>query len=249
VDVLHLIFLRKILVRKSATILTPTIVPGFEFKILSMKRIVNKLLTLGGIIGPILFTITALICASFQSDYNSMNNFISELGATNSSTELLMNYVGFIPSGIFFSLFGLSLLNIFSDNLTSRIGALFIIIFGIGMTLAGIFSCDPGCPSAGSTESMIHDRVSAVTFISAILGIIVLGLSFRKMNFFRMISFYSILTGLISLMFLLIMINSFESRNLTGLWQRLLLLSIFIWTMIVGLRVYKFYDHLKINSD
>jgi hypothetical protein len=112
-------------------------------------------------------------------------------------------------------------------------------IFGLGMMLAGIFSCDPGCPSVGSMESIIHDRVSAITFISAILGILLLGISFKKMNSFRNISHYTIITGFISLIFLIIMISSFESRNLTGLWQRLLLLSIFLWTIIVGLRVFK----------
>ena len=214
-----------------------------------MKRNTFKFLTLGGVIGSILFTTSTLICGYLRTDYDPLNNFVSELGETNSSTELLMNYIGFIPSGILFSLFGLSLLIIVSKNLSSRIGALLIVLFGLGMTLAGIFSCDQGCPIIGSTESIIHDRVSAVTFISAILGIILLGFSFKKMSIFRNISVYAILTGFISLILLIIMINSFESRNLTGLWQRLLLLSIFLWTIIMGLRVFKHFDKFKDNSD
>lgn len=206
-------------------------------------------MTIAGIIGSILFTTITLLSGYLQTDYNPINNFVSELGATYSSTELLMNYVGFIPSGILFSLFGLSLLIIFSKKLSSRIGALLIMIFGIGMTLAGIFSCDLGCPSIGTIESIIHDRVSAVTFISAILGILLLGFSFKKMSDFRNIAVYTILTGFISLILLIIMINSFDSRNLTGLWQRLLLLSIFTWTIIIGLRVFKHFDELKTNSD
>ncbi|MGB5229397.1 MAG: DUF998 domain-containing protein [Eudoraea sp.] len=214
-----------------------------------MKRNAYKFLTLGGIIGPILFTIITLLGGYLRTDYDPLNNFVSELGATNSSTELLMNYIGFIPSGALFSLFGLSLLIIVSKNLSSRIGSLLIVLFGLGMTLAGIFSCDPGCPSIGTMESIIHDRVSAVTFISAILGIILLGFSFKKMAIFRNISVYTILTGFISLILLIFMINSFESRNLTGLWQRLLLLSIFLWTIMIGLRMFKYFDELKANSD
>lgn len=214
-----------------------------------MKRIVLKYLTLSGIIGSILFTSISLLSGYLQTDYDAINNFVSELGATDSSTEFLMNYLGFIPSGILFSLFGLSLLIIVSKKSASRIGALLIMLFGIGMTLAGIYSCDPGCPSVGTIESIIHDRVSAVTFISAILGIILLGFSFRKMKVFQNFSLYTILTGFISLILLIIMITSFESRNLTGLWQRLLLLSIFLWTIIIGLRVFKYFDELKTNSD
>lgn len=221
----------------------------FEFKFSTMKREVFRFLALGGIIGPILFTTITILCGYLQADYNLLNNFVSELGATNSSTELLMNYIGFIPSGLFFSLFGLSLLIIVSKKLSSRIGSLFIILFGLGMTTAGMFSCDPGCPSIGTLESIIHDSVSAVTFISAILGIVLLGFSFKKMYTFRNISLYTILTGLISLILLIIMINSFESRDLTGLWQRLLLLSIFSWTIMIGLRIFKNFDELKSNSD
>lgn len=214
-----------------------------------MKRNVFKFLTFGGIIGSILFTVITLLSGYLQTDYNPLNNFVSELGATNSSTELLMNRIGFIPSGILFSLFGFSLLIIVSKRIKSRIGSVLIMIFGLGMTLAGIFSCDPGCPSIGTMESIIHDRVSAVTFISAILGIILMGISFKKMNTFRNISLYTILTGFISLILMIIMISSFESRNLTGLWQRLLLLSIFSWTIVVGLRVFKNSNELKTESD
>tara|TARA_R100000935_G_C2800662_1_gene150311 strand:+ start:514 stop:1134 length:621 start_codon:yes stop_codon:yes gene_type:complete len=206
-------------------------------------------MTIAGIISSILFTTITVLSGYFQIDYNPINNFVSELGATNSSTEDLMNYVGFIPSGILFSLFGLSLFIIFSKKITSRIGALLIILFGIGMALAGIFSCDLGCPPNGTFESIIHDRVSAVTFISAILGINLLGFSFKKNYYFRNISVYTILTGFISLILLIIMINSFDSKNLTGLWQRLLLLSIFIWTIIIGLRAFKYFDELKTNPD
>ena len=214
-----------------------------------MKRIVIKYLTLSGIIGSILFTSISLLSGYLQTDYDTINNFVSELGATDSSTEFLMNYLGFIPSGILFSLFGFSLLIIVSKKSTSRIGSLLIMLFGIGMTLAGMYSCDPGCPSIGTIESIIHDRVSAVTFISAILGIILLGFSFRKMKTFRNFSLYTILTGFISLILMIIMINSFESRNLTGLWQRLVLLLIFLWTIIIGHRVFKYFEELKTNSD
>jgi len=213
-----------------------------------MKKNVFKYLSLSGILGSILFTTTTILSGYLQTDYNHLNNFVSELGASNSQTELLMNYMGFISSGILFSIFGLSLLIIVSANLSSRIGSLLLILFGLGMTLAGIFSCDPGCPSIGTMESTIHDRVSAVTFISAILGIILLGFSFKRINLFRNISLYTILTGFTSLALLIIMINSFESRNLTGLWQRLLLISIFLWTTITGIRVFKYCDQLKTNS-
>lgn len=204
-----------------------------------MKSKTLKVLALGGIAGPILFTTIAIIGAYLRPDYEHLHNFISELGATNTNNEVLMNYGGFILSGFLFCCFSISLLLIVPKGLIAKFGAYLILIFGMGMTLAGIFSCDAGCPQIGSLESTIHDRVSAVTFFSAIIGIVLLGISFRKSSILKAISLYTILSGLLSAILLAVMINSFETRVFTGLWQRLLLLSIFIWTAIVAYRIYK----------
>jgi hypothetical membrane protein len=211
-----------------------------------MKKRNSGILALGGIAGPVLFSMTTLICGGLRPGYDHVANFISELGATGTSNENLMNYAGFIPSGILITLFGISLFLLLPAQLISRTGSVFLSIFGIGMVLAGIFSCDPGCPPQGSFESIIHDRVSAVTFISAILGILFVGLSFRKIGPFGKLWRYSILSGCLSAMLLALMINSFESKSLTGMWQRLLLFSIFQWTAVVGLTLFKRYHKLTI---
>jgi len=198
-----------------------------------------KVLALGGIVGPLLFTVVVIISAYNRPDYGHLHNFISELGASNTSGNGLMNLCGFIVSGVLFCCFAVALLKISPRRFVPKFGAFLIFIFGFGMALAGIFSCDPGCPSAGSLESLIHDRVSAVTFLSAILGILLSGVWFRKTPIFKSISLYTLLTGILSAVLLVLMISSFESRHYTGLWQRLLLTSIFIWTVVVASRIYK----------
>ena len=65
-----------------------------------MKIKTLKILTLGGLMGPILFTITILVSAYLRTDYSHMHNFVSELGATNTPNEQLMNFAGFIISGL-----------------------------------------------------------------------------------------------------------------------------------------------------
>lgn len=202
-----------------------------------MKSKTLKVLALGGIAGPILFTVIVIIGAYLRPDYEHLHNFISELGATNTTNRALMNFGGFILSGLLFCCFAISLLMITPKRFIAKFGAFLILIFGIGMTLAGIFSCDSGCPQVGSMESIVHDRVSAVTFFSAIIGTVLLGISFRKSSIFKSISLYTILSGILSAVLLIIMINSFETKVFTGLWQRLLLLSIFLWTLSVAFRI------------
>ena len=184
------------------------------------------------------FITVTIISASLRSDYRHLHHFISELGATHTPANTLMNYGGFMLCGFLFDLFSIALIKITPKRFIAKFGATLILLFGTGMLLAGIFSCDPGCPAVGSLESTIHDRVSAVTFFSAILGMLLLGFSFRKSDIFKPMASYTLLSGILSAILLVLMINSFETRTFTGLWQRLLLLSIFLWTSITALRIY-----------
>tara|TARA_R110002049_G_scaffold240425_1_gene414029 strand:+ start:306333 stop:306968 length:636 start_codon:yes stop_codon:yes gene_type:complete len=204
-----------------------------------MEKNKIRYLGLGGIVGPVLFSASVVITAGVRTDYSHITHFISELGATGTPTEEWMNFVGFVPSGILIVLFAIALLTFSKKKPMAVIGSVFMMLFGAGMAIAGLFSCDQGCIPNGSLESLIHDRVSAVTFISAIAGILLSGFSFNKLSFFRKFWGFSLFTGLVSIVLLAIMINSFESRNLTGLWQRLLLLFLFLWTSRIGIHIFK----------
>ncbi|MEP2669530.1 MAG: DUF998 domain-containing protein [Cyclobacteriaceae bacterium] len=210
-----------------------------------MKNKTLKVLALGGLLGPILFTVTTLICGAWRPDYSHLHNFISELGASDTSRYQLMNIMGFIPSGLFLCSFGFSMLIVTSKHLIPKIGATLIMMFGIGVTLAGVYSCDEGCPPSGSVEAAMHDSVSAMAFFSAIIGMIMLGFSFIKSTTFKRFSIYTLFSGVAAALFMMTMISTFESRVYTGLWQRLLLLTIFIWTSVIGLYIYKSHTSQK----
>jgi hypothetical membrane protein len=210
-----------------------------HLKFSKMKRNNLKILSLGGIIGPFLFISAILICASFRPNYSHASQFISELGATGTPNAGLMNYLGFLPSGFMIVSFGLSLLILMPKSITSSIGSVLVTLFGIGMVVVGFFSCDIGCPREGSFENMIHDQISGPSFLSVIIGILLLGISFRKHTLLRNLWVYSVVTGLISLGFMAGLINSIESNYLIGLWQRMLLGAIFLWCVIVGLKMFK----------
>lgn len=75
--------------------------------------------------------------------------------------------------------------------------------------------------------------------MSAIIGILILGISFRRLHFWREFWLYSVVSALVSVGFLVGLVSSIESRTFTGLWQRLLLLTIFLWLARVGLKLFK----------
>ncbi|MEB2781482.1 DUF998 domain-containing protein [Algoriphagus sp. C2-6-M1] len=204
-----------------------------------MNQTSLRYLALGGIIGPILFTVVIIITASLRRDYNHVSNFISELGAIGTPNAVLMNVAGFLPFGLLIAALGLSLLLLLPKGKGLRIGSFLVFVFGLGVILAGLFSCDAGCPQEGSSANMIHHGVSAIAFLSAIVGSGILGFSFRNLSDWRPLWLFSVINCVISLGFLFAMINSFEAYTHTGIWQRLLLLTLFIWFGTVGLRIYR----------
>jgi hypothetical membrane protein len=204
-----------------------------------MKGTTLKRIALGGVAGPILFTVIRLLCANLRSDYSHIHHFISELGATGTSNADLMNWAGFIPAGAMIVLFAVSLTQLLPKGILTRAGSALILIFGIGMVAVGFYSCDPGCPREGSIENNLHDQISGPSFMCAILGILILGISFRRLTFWREIWLYSVVSALVSVGFLLGLISSLEAYSYTGLWQRLLLLTIFLWIVMVALKLFK----------
>lgn len=205
-----------------------------------MEKTTLRFLALGGVTGPVLFTGVMLICVSLRPDYSHISQFISELGATDSPNATFMNVAGFIISGVMITVFGVSITFLLPKNLLSRIGSVLMLLFGVGMLVVGNFSCDIGCPREGSFENNLHDQISGPIFIMGIVGILLLGISFRKVPLLHGLWIYSIASALLSLGFMVGLINSIESKLLfTGLWQRLLLCTIFLWLAVVGMKLFR----------
>lgn len=212
-----------------------------------MEKTNLKFLALGGVIGPILFTVTTLICSDLRPGYSHIHHFISELGATGTPDASLMNWMGFIPSGILISSFGLSLTLILPKKILARSGSVLLMIFGLGMTIVGFFSCDAGCPREGSLENNIHDQISGPIFLCAILGILLLGVTFRRLPCWKKLWLYSIISAILSIVFLILLINSLDAYRNTGMWQRLLLLTLFLWFAITGVHAFKYWRSRGLN--
>lgn len=209
-----------------------------------MQGSLIKYFSLGGLFASVLFTLMTIICSSLRPDYDHINQFISELGATNTHYATLMNYAGFIPSGLMIILFAISLLSLLPRSVAGRFGAALVGLFGNGVILAGFFSCDKGCPQDdGSFDNMMHNAVSGPAFLSVIIGILLLAFAFRKPIYWNRFWIYSLISSLVAGVFMILLLSSIESRELTGLWQRLLLATVFLWLSIISINLFRFSVH------
>jgi hypothetical membrane protein len=199
-----------------------------------------QVLMLCGVAAPVLFGIVTIVCAALRPDYSHIHHFISELGATGTSHAWLMNYVGFVPSGIMLAVFGASTAGRLPRHGFARLASGLIILFGAGVALSGLFSCDIGCPqTGGSVENAIHDRLAPLTFLAGSLGAASMGVIFRRLPQLRPLWVYSVVSGALGLGLLAAVASTLETRELTGLWQRLLLAVLLGWCAVVALRLHR----------
>jgi hypothetical membrane protein len=206
-----------------------------------------RILALGGVAGPVVFATVVFLAASFRPGYSHVTNLISELGATGTPYAALMNYAGFVPAGMMLAALGVALAGILPRRRLALAGAVLVTLFGAGVAASGVISCDPGCPQGGgSFQNRMHDAIAPIAFLSLILGTAILGFHFRRIPAWRPLAAYSLLTSAIALLCLIALANSLESRVLTGLWQRLMLASMFLWCALVGLALYR---RLHATSD
>jgi len=150
-----------------------------------------------------------------------------------------MNYAGFVPAGLMLAAFGIALAATLPRDRFRIVASILVTLFGAGVAADGIISCDPGCPQVeGSLENLIHNRIAPVAFFCVIIGAGFVGSRLRRLPAWRNLSRYSLVTSAVALCFLLALATSLESRLLTGLWQRLLLGTLFSWCAVVGLRIF-----------
>jgi hypothetical protein len=149
-----------------------------------------------------------------------------------------MNVAGFIPAGLLITGFGVALT--LRSGVRSLVAGSLVTWFGAGVFLAGVFSCDAGCPMGPdvSREARLHDIVSIFAFSSAILGIGLWAFEFRRLRRWERLWKYTAASSGVAAVLMAALAASIDGRVLTGLWQRLLLETLFAWYVAVGLRIY-----------
>lgn len=199
-----------------------------------------RILALGGIAGPVLFSAVVIVSATWQDgDYSHIHNFISEMGATGVPHAAFMNYAGFIPGGLLLAGFGVALGMTLPIHRSSVVAAILVTLFGLGIAACGIFSCDAGCPLGDCTvENTLHNVIAPACFVCQIVGMVTLGFLFRRLPGWRSLWKYSIVSGVLAAAFLIGLVIFLETDVYKGLFQRLMLGTMFVWCGVVGWRVF-----------
>ena len=203
---------------------------------MSERKQENKLL----LILSVLLFLSGVLLPEFigflSSDYDSISNYLSELGAVGAEYSRVVNYFGFLPTAFSVLFITLLLQSNFSNTRLSRAGFLLVGIgYFIGYFGAFIFPCDFGCPSEGSFSQNMHMILGLISYLIAPVGLILLGIGLRK----DPMIIYSLASFIATFIFLLgffMMLNP-SQIDLLGFWQRLIDYTVFVLLIFLSLNL------------
>jgi len=211
---------------------------GSDLRLMPEENLRNdpilRLLALAGMVVPLLFGVLLAVAGLLRPGYDHIVDYISELGV--GSNAWIMN-TNFLLTGFLVVAFSLGLARALGAGKSARAGSVLVGIFGSGVFAAGIFSCDPGCPSSGASLSQqMHDVVSIVAFVAIMIAPIVVSLGMKRDPLWQGYRLYSIATGVAAIAFFFLFIASTEY---VGALQRFFVATPFLWIGVIALRLFK----------
>ncbi|MES2863027.1 MAG: DUF998 domain-containing protein [Bacteroidota bacterium] len=184
-----------------------------------------------GIIGCLLFIITTIIGGYLFPNYSHISNLISESYAVDATYNFQLRFFGYIPSAIFTGIFVLYFNSKTPKSNLKTIACILILVsYSFATLICAIFNCDAGCnPNFinPTISQAIHNLSGSITYLIMPFAMLFVGMDFKK---FGDTFFYKacIFLFLISLFFIIILFNNFDS-DYKGLIQRVIEFTFILW--------------------
>ena len=187
-----------------------------------------------GVLGVILALAFPVYFASLDPSYDPARNFISELGDATAPHAWAVNWMGFLPTGLFQFAFALCAWAALPRAGTTTFALIGFALFAGGYVGSAFFPCDTGCAgSSWSFSQQMHFAVGLPGYFLAPLTMLLLGLSARKWPGGEWISSIAFIGAIGALAGLSAVVDAFESDT-PGLWQRVLEVSVLVPILAVS---------------
>ncbi len=190
-----------------------------------------------GVLAPLLWASAIAYCGTLRPGFSHFTQYISELGEHGSSTELLMRYGAFVPTGLMHLAFAGALAVAFRSSRLGVLAAILLGLNGLARISAGFFPCDIGCEETGSLGQRMHSLSAGVGFLALTVSTVLWSVVFRRTPNLRNLAAYSMASGVLGLAFLLLMLWSAEHGTARGLYERLSSGVLSLWILAFALRL------------
>jgi hypothetical membrane protein len=190
-----------------------------------------------GVLAPLLWASAIVVCGMLRPGYSHFAQYISELGERGSSTELIMRYAAFVPTGLMHLAFAGALASTFRSSRLGLLAAVLLGVNGLARLSAGFFPCETGCEDpTGSPGQRIHSLSAGVGFLALAVSTVLWSVVFRRAPDLRNLAAYSLVSGVLGLAFLLLMLWT-EHGTARGLFERLSSGVLSLWILVFALRL------------
>jgi hypothetical membrane protein len=201
-----------------------------------------RLLLAGGAIGPLLFIVVFLIEGATRPHYSVWQDAVSALSLGEGGWMQITN---FIVCGALVFGFAIGLRRVLRIGRGSTWGPILLGLVGIGLIGAGIFVTDPGqgYPHEASlmivsVHGTIHSIISLFfVFISLPAACFVLARHYAADPALRGWAWYSVITGLLVVVFVVLTIVATALNGPAGLTQRIFIIVGWIWIAVQAIRL------------
>jgi len=202
----------------------------------------NKFTFIIGILGVSLFVIASTLGGILIENYSLTTQYISETYAIDTEYGIVLRAFGYVPSGILLTIFAFVGYKKFPESKLIKIGFWGLgIFYGIATIIVGIFPCDKGCNKGfidPSISQIIHSLTGLLTYLFVPISIIIIGVGLRKSKGYHSLSKIGIICGLISIVFVGLLMSD-PSTNYAGLFQRVIEGLFIIWIIACSIFIKK----------
>lgn len=209
----------------------------------------RKIGILCGVLAPVWWASSIIFCGTIRPGYSHLTQYISELGERGSSTELIMRYGAFVPTGLMHMVFAVFLVVAFRGSWPGAIAATLLGLNGLARIGAGTFPCEVGCggPTVSLSQRM-HSLSAGVGFLALIAASVLWGVVFKRYRSLRDLTAYSVGSGVLGLVFLLLMLWSAEPETPRGLFERLSSGVLSLWILVFAARLWRINPQIVLHA-
>lgn len=189
-----------------------------------------------GAMGQVLLLASAWLLP-LASEYTLMGDTISELVLGRYG---FVQTVAFVLSGLATLGLAYALHQLTKDVWGSAVGSLLVGLYGLGAMLVAFFPTDRvetmADLSAQSTTGTIHSLVSLVSFLSVVVGMVVLAWTFARAREWRSLLPWAAILATAAVSLLLAQMEA-QQGSWAGFMQRALVTVIAGWLIMVAIRI------------
>ena len=193
----------------------------------------QKFLAFCGITGPIIYAAVVFTLGFIQTDYNSIAQSMSELGATNAPYALIMNSMGFALLGIVMMAFAVGLHRGIKGQ--PKIGPILIGLSGFSLILTGIFHTDPGWVDV-TLSGLVHSIFATIAAFSLTFAPLFLLQRLKNDGRWQGYVTYSVVSPIVALL-ISAMYGFMVLEPWAGLLQRISMGVMLLWVEVMAIRL------------